>query len=134
MTWQEAVIFVVALLERFEEQEDSIPVVPPGTPQEMFHSLSKLEKRTSKRIDELIHQLSREEAIVNTSDEAYFLAQRMKYGLAIVQALATPFAGHAPFVSVPAQADRESILAWLLIDVWRSTTRTVWFGTLHYNA
>jgi hypothetical protein len=131
MTWQELTVYLVALLERFEEQEDELPIVPFDAPEAMIRSLSELETRTSRRIDGLIHQLSREEPIVNTSDEAYFLAQRLKYGLAIAQALATPSAEHGPFVPPPAQAGRESMLAWLLIDVWRSTTRNIWISVLH---
>jgi len=134
MTWQELVAVLVTLLERFEGQEDQIPVVSARTPREALRKLSELEASTSGRIDGLVCQLSRGENAVTTSDEAYFLAQRLKYGLAVAQALATPSAGRAPFVPVPAQVGRESVLAWLLIDVWRSTMRNIWLSVLRSSS
>ena len=130
MNWQEVVVFVLMLIERFEPQQKGLPAVPLDTPEAMFHSHLELETRTSGRIDELIHQLSRGEKTETTSDEAYFLTQRLRFGLAIAQALATPSGGRAPFVPVPMRVDRESILTWLLIDVWRSTTSNIWVALL----
>ena len=130
MNWHEVVVFVLTLIERFEPQQKGLPAVPLDTPEAMFHRHLELESRTRGRIDEFIHQLSRGEKVETTSDEAYFLTQRLRFGLAIAQALATPSGGRTPFVPVPMQVDREFILTWLLIDVWRSTTSNIWVALL----
>lgn len=126
MNWQALADLVVTLLERFEETE---PPELSGTPKEVVRKLSALEAKTSERVDDIIRQLAKGKPVVNDSVERYFLSERLRLAHPIAQALKTGQAGDKKaFVPVPAQADPESMLAWLLIDVWRSTTRNVWLG------
>jgi len=50
MAWQELVAVVVALLERFEDQEGELPFVPPDKPAAMFRNrCQKLGRRSEHR-------------------------------------------------------------------------------------
>ena len=129
MTWNLLLNSVVKILDLVPECDP--PVERSATQGEAFHKLEALELNTSASVDAAIRQLSRANEIHFSPAEHYFLRQRLVLGLCIAQALNTPLSDQpASFVPCPPQADRESMLEWLLIDVWRSTNRHRWLAML----
>lgn len=130
MKWNDVCTVLAVLLQRFEDEQTRVPIGRAITAATAYRNVIRAESRTRRHVDALVRKLVAGHAIVNTPPEAYFLAQRFKYGLVIARAIATKMPGRHANFSPPKNLTRPELLSWLLTDVWRSTNRYVWRSIL----
>lgn len=130
MNWNEVCKVLAVLLERFEDDHTRVPIGRATSATAAYRKVTRTESLTSRHIDALVRKLVTGHPVLNTPPEAYFLAQRLKYGLVIARAMTNPMPGTPAGLALPRSVTSPKLLSWLLIDVWRSTNRFVWRSIL----